>query len=125
VTEPVQPTHYDLGVQIAELKGAVKTIATLLEERNKNHNALEEDHKKLAKKIEEDRENLAKRIQALETHRSNVLLIGSLTLLALGLVQYKIYISLPQKDSSAIMPPVLVRGAVTMTEHQRDRTPSS
>jgi hypothetical protein len=104
VTEPVQPTHYDLGLQIAELKGVVKTIATLLEERNKNHNALEGDHK-----------TLAKRVQVLETHRSNVLLIGSLTLLALGVVQYKIYISLPQKDSSAIMPPVLVRGAVTVT----------
>jgi hypothetical protein len=101
-------------MQIAELKGAVKTIATLLEERNKNHNALEEDHKKLVD-----------RIQVLETHRSNVLLIGSLALVAIGAVQYKIFVSLPQKDSSAIMPPVLVRGAVTMTEHQRDRTPSS
>jgi hypothetical protein len=110
VTEPVQPTHYDLGVQIAELKGVVKTIATLLEERNKNHNALEEDHRKLAGRIEEDREKLEKRVQALETHRSNVLLIGSLTLLALGVMQYKIYISLPQKDSSAITPPGLVRG---------------
>jgi hypothetical protein len=86
-------------MQISELKGAVKTIAMLLEERNKYHNALEEDHK-----------TLAGRVQVLETHRSNVLLIGSLALLALGVMQYKIYISLPQKDSSAITPPALVRG---------------
>ena len=99
MTEPVQPTHYDLGVQIAELKGVVKSVVMLLEERNKNHNALEEDHRKLER-----------RVQVLETHRSNVLLIGSLALLALGVMQYKIYISLPQKDSGAIMPPALTRG---------------
>jgi hypothetical protein len=56
VTEPVQPTHYDLALQISELKGGLNTIAKLIEERNKYHNALEEDHKKLYDSVQKLKE---------------------------------------------------------------------
>ena len=71
----------------------IAEVATKMDERKEHFDKLMSDYKKLID-----------RIQVLETHRSNVLLMGSLALVAIGVVQYKIFVSLPQKDSSSTAP---------------------
>ena len=71
----------------------IAEVATKMDERKEHSDKLMSDYKKLID-----------RIQVLETHRSNVLLMGSLALVAIGVVQYKIFVSLPQKDSSSTAP---------------------
>lgn len=75
----------------------VARVATKMDERKDHSDEFMSDYKKLVD-----------RIQVLETHRSNVLLIGSLALVAIGAVQYKIFVSLPQKDSSTTAPTTIL-----------------
>ena len=75
----------------------VARVATKMDERKDHSDEFMSDYKKLVY-----------RIQVLETHRSNVLLIGSLALVAIGAVQYKIFVSLPQKDSSTTAPTTIL-----------------
>jgi hypothetical protein len=75
----------------------VARVATKMDERKDHSDKFMSDYKKLVD-----------RIQVLETHRSNVLLIGSLALVAIGAVQYKIFVSLPQKDSSTTAPTTIL-----------------
>jgi hypothetical protein len=115
MAESEQITHAALAEKIAEVKGSVDTICTLLAERSKHHDALQQSHKDLAKDVE----NLKIKMGQVT--------IAAVAIWAVSLIAFEKWIdrSHPQKDSSAIMPPVLVRGAVTMTEHQQDRTVGS
>ena len=67
-----------------ELLVKVTEIATKLDERKEHSDLLKKDH-----------EALEKRVQKLEQHRSNVVLLGSLAVLAIGVMQLKIVVTLP------------------------------
>lgn len=67
-----------------ELLVKVTEIATKLDERKEHSDLLKTNH-----------DLLEKRVQKLEQHRSNVVLIGSLALFAIGALQVKILVTLP------------------------------
>ena len=98
--ESEQITHTALAIQIAEIKGSIDTMCTLLAERSKNHDALQQSHT-----------NLAKEVGNLKI-RMGQFTIAAAAIWAVSLIAFEKWIdrSYPQKNTSAIMPPALVRG---------------
>jgi hypothetical protein len=100
--ESEQITHTALAIQIAEVKGSLNTIATLLSERSKSHNELADSHKTLSKTVDD----LKVRVIQIST-------VGAILTFAMpGIWDKFLDRSHPQKNSGAIMPPALVRGRV-------------
>ena len=98
--ESEQITHTALAIQIAEIKGSVHTMCTILAERSKNHNDLKQSH-----------EDLAKEVGNLKV-KMGQFTIAAAAVWAVSLIAFEKWIdrSHPQKDSGAIMPPALTRG---------------
>ncbi|MCE2836614.1 MAG: hypothetical protein LW834_06600 [Cyanobium sp. 49614_E6] len=98
--ESEQITHTSLAIQIAEVKGSVDTMCSLLAERSKNHNDLKKSHEDLAKEVGDLKVKMGQ------------FTIAAIAIWAVSLIAFEKWIdrSHPQKDSGAIMPPALVRG---------------